>query len=482
MKKVLMTADQIREQKGKVYRQIPTAESPWWREGHLVRIKLAQIEPGLPEGIDARMVKQWRLVRFDGQGWSEIPLHLDLANGFEKWTDVATAVFDAALWFYAPANGVCTDERWPGASEDDIVIPLMLWDSWHQSRCEGLSLVAGSSEAGAATNTGPLSFREDAAGLSVVRGEERLATFDPQQGYQLTHASVPGEKTNLIDPGRTWRWLLTETPAELSEGAEDHVTFEPVVSNGFVLVAQISAANHAGRMSATLRVFEQAGSLVMEFSDYRTTRARPELSEEEFPRHYAGHRPSPYPNRHFAAFCIEAAESGSQVFDHFYKYGPVSEKEGLELVYPGYPVQGFSWMALEMPGGTVGLTVHGRTHEPDHPWLAGTVEGRRTLALEPFGSTVDGHFESCDRYMLVLAPTVEQVRRTFERLDTFPLLARVPLRKEIPILDVYERIGYWLNLNLGYLMQGETFRNALLSNGQFKDEVPTCMAPVGELG
>ena len=140
MKNVLMSADQIAEQKDKIYRDIPTAEKPWWREGHVVRIKLSQIEPGLPEGVSAVDVNRWRLVRYDGRAWQEIPVHVDLANGFEGWAGAAS--LDTALWFHAPASGVPTDERWPGATKDDILVPVMLWDSWRQSRCEGAATTA----------------------------------------------------------------------------------------------------------------------------------------------------------------------------------------------------------------------------------------------------------------------------------------------------------------------------------------------------
>jgi len=126
LKNALMSADQIAEQKSKSFRAIPTVEHAWWREGHLVRIKLSQVDPGLPEGLSALAVKRWRLVHFDGQTWHELPLHIDLADGFDRWTGPATAGFDTALWFYAPATGVCTDERWPAAAADDVMVPLML--------------------------------------------------------------------------------------------------------------------------------------------------------------------------------------------------------------------------------------------------------------------------------------------------------------------------------------------------------------------
>lgn len=462
------------------YREIPKAESAWSREGDLVRIKLADIEPGLPEGMAATSVPRWRLVRFDGSAWTELPLFVDTMDGFGRWSDRRTAGLDTVLCFHAPAPGVPTEQRWPGAVKGDTIVPLMLWNSWHQARCEGLFLVA--SAGAAASVVGPLAFREDEAGLWVVRGDERLACLDPKRGYQLSYAARPGTGKNLIEPGRTWRWLLTQTLAELAGAGADRVRFEPVVTVGFVLVARVEAENLAGRMQATLRIFLQSGALVLEFSDYRSVRTRPELPPDQHPRHYAGQRASPYPGLHYAAICVDAAAGDAMVFDHFHKYGSVSPGSELELVYePKRPPPGYSWMALSLPGGTVGITVHGRTHEPDHPWKAGRVDGRVTVALEPFGSEVDGHHHACDRYMLLLARDAGQVCHLFEALDSFPILARVPLARQVPVLDVCERVCRWVNLNLDYLMRGETFRNALLTNGRFKDDAPTCMAPVGEL-
>jgi hypothetical protein len=461
------------------YREIPVSEKAWQRAGDLVRIKLADVEPALPEDVAATAVRCWRLVRFDGAQWNELPMQVDFSDGFWRWAGHEASGLDRLLCFHAPGAGVATQARWPGAKADDLVVPVMLWDSWHQSRCEGLFLVGAYSPQAPAP--GPLAFRRDEAGLWVMNGKERLACFDPRCGYQLTYAALPGGGRNLIEEGRCWRWLLTETTGELAGASVDRVTFEPIVSEGFLLVARVAGENAAGRMSATLRVFLQSGALVMEFSDYRSVRARPELPPEEHPRYYAGQRASPYPGVHYAALCVDAP-AGAQVFDHFHRFGPRDLPEDLELVYEAKrPPPGYNWMALSTSGGTAGIAVHGRTHEPDHPWKAGRVGGRATLALEPFGSIVNGHYHACDRYTILLARDVEHVSGLFDALDSFPILARVPLRRAVPVLDVYDRVCRWVNLNLDYLMKGETFRNALLTDGRFQNDAPTCMAPIGEL-
>ena len=469
----------------KTHRTIPTHEGHWCRAGQLVRIKLIDLEPAMPEGLDPTEIQEWTLLRPSDGKWQRLPVHLDYSDAYGRWLGRDHVTADALIDFPAPETSAKVNALPPEAAKADCCIPLSLWDSRDRARCEGLFLCGSRRPARqrgtGVTPSGGLTGEPTDTGFRVSCAGEPLLHFDRSHGYQLDFAAVPGTGQNLIDPGRTWRWLPTETRAELTGDAEDVVQFEPVVSQGIVLVIRVAAQTRAGEMQSTLRIFRNGGALVLEFSDYRTVRRRPELPPEEYPRSYAGQMASPYPGIHYAALVVDSV-SPARVHDHLYKFGPVQSDAPLALVYTGSKDHaGYNWMALETPAGYAGITVHGRSHHPDHPFKTGTEAGRVTLALEPFGSVVGDRYQSCDRYMLVLAPTVEEVREAFESLDTYPILAKVPVCRSLAFLDTYECLARWVNLNLDHLMKPGGYRNAMLTDGRVKDDTDTCVVAIGEL-
>jgi len=466
----------------KIHRTIPTKEGTWRRGGHLVRIKLIDIEPALPTDFPLGDVAGLAVCCHTSDGWVRIPHQLDYCDGYGRWDTAGKVTPNTQLCFFAPGDGAAARDEWPQGSAFDGSIELMLWDSRDRARLEGVRIYYSKKEKDAEGGSSPLRFETTEAGVSVIRDGKKLLGFARDKGYQIDFAAPPGGEGNLVEEGRVWRWLLTETPAELTGEADDDVTFEPVVTEGIVLVAKIAATSRAGKMTATLRIFTQAGALVLEFADYRAVRAREELPPEKHERSYAGQIASPFPNVHYAAFVLDAKADDAKVFDHLYKYGPVDVGDKLELVYTGErDHKGFNWMALAIGDAAVGITAHGRSHHPDHPFKAGVEAGRTVLALEPFGSEVNGHYHSCDRYMLVLAPEVAAVREVFETLDTHPILAKVPVRRDLAFLETYEALSKWINLNLDYLMKPGRYRNALRTDGTFRDDEPTPMVAIGEM-
>ena len=481
-----------------VHRTIPTREGRWCRGDQLVRIKLIDLESAMPEALDPTQIQNWTLLRLSAGKWQNLPVHLDYSDGYGRWLGEQQITPDALISFIAPASSAKATTLPPEAKNSDCCIPLSLWDSRDRARCRGLFLYGSAgtprptgmqeiyqgrakppAEPSLALPEEHLACKVSPTGFQISFAGKPLLHFDRSQGYQLDFATVPGMGQNLIDPGRTWRWLPTEMLSELTGDGKDVVKFEPVVSQGIVLVIKVSAKTRAGEMTTTLRIFRHKGSLVMEFSDYRATRHRSELPEH--PRAYAGQNASPYPGLHYAALIVDSG-SAAKVYDHLYKFGPVKSDGPLSLVYTGEKDhRGYNWMALETPSGCVGLTVHGRSHHPDHPFKTGTEAGRVTLALEPFGSVVNDRYQSCDRYMLILAPAIDGIREAFDALDTYPILAKVPVSRNLAFLDTYDYLTRWVNLNLDYLMKPGKYRNAVLTNGQLKNDADTCLTAVAEM-
>lgn len=456
-----------------VQREIPTAEGIWRRGGDLSRVKGSELEAALPAGLRLEALAGLAVVAHSPEGWRELPFTLDLADGYGRWIGGAPAP-DSLLCFHAPGNGTPPKGPWARAGEFEGEIPLRLWDSRGRAWLDGVSVFYRTGSA-APPVASSLRLEEDARGYAVTDDGAMLLHFAADRGFQIDFAGMAG--TNLAPEGRTWRWLLTETPDELAH-AQDCVTFTPQVVRGPVLVATISAEAAAGRMTATLRIFRHGGTLALELSDYRTVRTRPELPPEQHTRSYAGQVASIYPGVHYAVLMLEMADA--EAFDHLYQFGALPIDGPLDFVYTGDRVQrGWNWVALCAEHGAAGIAAHGRSHFPDHPFKAGTVDGRRVLALEPFGSEVDGHYHSCDRFMLLLADGPDGIREAFDTLDTYPLLAAVPLRRELAFLDTFACLGRWTNLVIDHLLPAH--RNVLLTDGRYRDAAESPLAPISEL-
>ncbi len=464
-----------------IHRTIPTREGVWRRHGHLVRLKLIDLEPALPPGTDLHAIRSFRVVASGPRGPVAAAVHMDRGDGFDRWACGDSPTADTRLCFHTPeAEPVGAGA--PGRWRPDGSIDLRLWDSRDRARLEGVKVEYSlHAPPPRVESRDALRLMQTGSGYAVKAGRRQLVHFDAAREYQIDFAAR-ADGSNRVPRGLTWRWLPTETLDELRAGSGGRVEFVPEVSSGVVLVVRVRAEVKAGRVETTLRIFRHAGALVLEFSDYRTVRSRPELPPEQHKRCYAGQLASPYAGVHYAAFVVAMRATGSTVRDHLHRFGVVESDRELSLVYDGERKQkGWNWLALEDGRAAVGITAHGRSHFPDHPFKAGRSGRNRIAALEPWGSEVEGHYHSCDRYMLVLADTVDRVCEVFDTLDTFPVLGSVPVKRSLAFLETFERLCRWANLNLDHLMRPGRIRNAVRTDGTFRDDSDTCMAAIGEM-
>lgn len=469
----------------KTYRTLPLVEQPWSRGGDLVRVKLIDLEAALPPAVKLEKIRSFQLVAHRAGNSETLPIHLDYADGFGRWVRKGNITPNTQICFTAPAAAGPAHGDWAGSARFEGRVDLALWDSRGRSELKGLSLYYSTRRVKTERPPSALRLKKDKNGYSVCLHGQKLLHFDAGRSYQIDFATRPGGAANLVPPNRTWRWLLTETTAELAGSNLDQVSFTPIVKRGPVLVVTLNGQSPAGQMTATLRIFIQRDSLVLEFADYRAIRTRPELSPDLHPRCYAGQVASPYPGVHYAAFFLESDSASAKIYNHLYKYQALSADQALTFTYDQdkshYPKYGAPWLALKTEAGTVALSSHNRTHFPDPPFKHGSENGRTLIALEPFGSEVNGHYHSLDRHLLILTGAVDQVRETFDTLDTWPLLVDVPLARELAFLDTFECLRKWVDLNLDYLMKEGHYHNALKTDGTFVAPGDTCMVPFGEM-
>ncbi|OGV83898.1 MAG: hypothetical protein A2340_00570 [Lentisphaerae bacterium RIFOXYB12_FULL_60_10] len=464
-----------------IHREIPKQEGSWTRHGNFVRLKLIDLEPALPPEVDLSRIRSFRVLVPGPGGPVPIASHIDATDGYGRWTGQPSLTADSQIGFHSPADGQApvpsAGSRWRPAGRID----LRLWDSRDRACLEGVQ-VEYSLTADAPRIPSPDTLRlvRTARGYAVKAGRTKLLHFDADREYQVDYAAPTG--TNLVPQGLTWRWLPTETVTEMKSGSGGTVDFEPVMDHGLVLVVRVRANVKAGRVETTLRMFRHAGALVLEFSDYRAVRSRPEQPPEQHARCYAGQIASPVAGIHYAAFMVAMRAGTSTVQDHLFKHQPVNSDHPLSFVYvDALNQKGWNWMALTDGAAAVGITAHGRSHYPDQPFKAGREGRHRFLALEPWGSEVDGHYHSCDRHMLVLADSVDRVREVFDTLDTFPVLVSVPVQRRLAFLDTFECLCRWANLNFDHLMRDGHYRNALRTDGTPRNDTDTCVNAISEM-
>lgn len=462
----------------KVVQEIPVSlEGSWNRSQHRVAIKFNELSAALPEGSELSADGLGLFVA-DGAGWRCIPFQINYTDGFGRWQTTKTVTPDTQFCFFTE-DSVSVGTGQPDVAADGF-IELELWDSQNRAWQQGYTLAHGLDEERSEAIPGSLFFKESDAGISVMDGDEKRLHFSKDRGWQLDHASLPG-KSNMIPDGTLWRWALTETFEELNGSVDDEISFTPIVTAGSILVAAVKGETRGGKFSAVVRVFKQAGQLVTEFSDYRSCRSRPELSEEEHPRCYAGQQASPYPNINYLAFLLSSNDPDTVVYDHLYKFQSVDTSRSFGLVYEGALKQkGYSWICLSTGQGTAGITVHGRTHYPDHPFKAGCEDGKTLLGLEPFGSVVDDRYQSCDRYMFILGESASDIESTFASLDTYPILCRLPIVRQSNFLDSYRQLAKWFSMSDRYLMKDGVYRSAVRTDGTYLVDTATCMVPLSE--
>jgi len=482
----IMALQQAQEEVGgfrTVHRAIPTEEGEWRRGGELVRVKMVDLEPALPPGVAIADVKSFCVWYFADGRWHDLPVHIDYADSQGRWSGPGSYTPSTLLCFPAPAHTEATETSPPGGSDYAGYIPLTLWDARERARLSEIRLYYAFFPMSPLTPPrSTLQLVDTGSGYAVRDGGQTLLHFTAARHYQIDFAGLDTIDQNLVPEGRTWRWLLTETPGEMGARSRDKVTFRPVVTDGPVLVVNVTGASTAGKMSATLRIFRHRGALVLEFADYRATRTRDELPPKAHPRSYAGQIASPFPGFHYAAFMLEMHLRDVEVVDHLYPYRTIPTDGQPALVYERErKQQGWNWLALCSGSGVAGIAVHSRTQLPDHPFKTGRVAKRTIIALEPFGSEVEGKYTSCDRYLLVLARDVDAMRETFDALDTYPLLADVPCRREPALLDTCAYLCRWINLNLFYLIHDGHYRNALRTDRTYRDNHNTPLVPFAEM-
>ncbi|NJD02503.1 MAG: hypothetical protein FIA99_07895 [Ruminiclostridium sp.] len=468
---------------GKIYRKIPGGEGEWSRGGQLVRIPLHQLEQGFPAGINPENLSGFAVVAYDGGNWIELPCDIERVDGFMRHLafDDYSPGTHTELVFPAPASGKpAYGGDWSGSHEYEGYVKFRLWDSEKYAGLDNIRLYYNTAGHMPELNDqGPISAQQDKNGISIMLDGERLIHFEAQRSYQIDYAAIPGTEVNMVPDGAVWRWMLSasiDNTEKIPE--EENIRLSIIKNKGQQAILQLEGKNNEGEMSATLRIFKHEKAVILEFSDYRTRKFKPEPPKEVINRIYAGI--SSYhatPDEIYSPFVLVSRDPDAAVMDYSFKFQQLKCSESIER----YQVKdGWNWLALRTQNGVAAVTAHARTHYPDLPWWWVKKNNVTAIGIECYGGCINEHLNSADTYCLVLAPEVDDIRQAFDQTDTYPLLAMAYPVRPIPVMEGYECLTGWINLCHDYILSGKPYHRAVLTDGMPLDACDCLVVPVSE--